>query len=146
MKIDLKAEETQKIKVVKRTGSKKLSTIEEKIKTTKGAYLNDLSKVAEICLVFDVVILEKFKVPNFDKYSSTRCSMTYLEMYYNMMDKVVHDEKLMIHFFYKSLSGVVVSWYMILNNTNIKRWRDLVGAFVKQYKFNIYMTPNHSNL
>jgi hypothetical protein len=78
LKIDLKAEETQKTKVVKMTSSKKLSTIEEKIRTIKGAYLNDLSKVAEICLVFDVVILGKFKVPNFDKYSSTRCSMTYL--------------------------------------------------------------------
>ena len=135
------------------TSSKKLSTIEEKIRTIKGAYLNDLSKVAEICLVFDVVILGKFKVPNFDKYNSTRCSMTYLQMYYNMMDEVVHDEKLMIHFFYKSLSGVILSWsgvilswYMILDNTNIKRWRDLVDVFVKQYKFNIYMTPNHSNL
>jgi hypothetical protein len=63
-----------------------------------------------------------------------------------MMDEVVHDEKLMIHFFYKSLSGVILSWYMILDNTNIKRWRDLVDVFVKQYKFNIYMTPNHSNL
>jgi hypothetical protein len=63
-----------------------------------------------------------------------------------MMDEVEHDEKLMIYFFYKSLSGVILSWYMILDNTNIKRWRDLVDVFVKQYKFNIYMTPNHSNL
>jgi hypothetical protein len=69
------------------------------------------------------------------------------------MDEVEHDEKLMIYFFYKSLSGVILSWsgvilswYMILDNTNIKRWRDLVDVFVKQYKFNIYMTPNHSNL
>lgn len=35
---------------------------------------------------------------------------------------------------------------MRLNNTEIRWWKDLVGAFVKQYKFNIDITLDKSSL
>jgi len=46
------------------------------------------------------------------------------------MTKVILDEKLIIHFFQKSLGGVALSWYMRLDNTKIKRLKDLINAFV----------------
>jgi len=53
------------------------------------------------------------------------------------MIEVVHDKKLLIHFSQDSLSEAILSWYMRLENTNIRRRKDLANAFVKQYKYNM---------
>jgi len=48
----------------------------------------------------------------------------------------VHDEKLLIHFFQESLTGMTLNWCMHLEPTRIRSWKDLVVAFVKQYEYN----------
>ena len=62
------------------------------------------------------------------------------------MAKVFDDEKLLIHFFQDSLSDGVLTWYMRLDNTKVKKWKDLVDAFMRQYKFNIDVGPDRLNL
>jgi hypothetical protein len=62
------------------------------------------------------------------------------------MAEVVHNEKLLMHFFQDSLSGAALSWYMRLDNTKIKKWKDLVDAFVKQYKYNMDIAPDRNSL
>jgi hypothetical protein len=62
------------------------------------------------------------------------------------MAEVVDDEKLLIHFFQDSLSDVALTWYMRLDNTKVKKWKDLVDAFMRQYKFNIDVGPHRLNL
>jgi len=58
------------------------------------------------------------------------------------MAEVVDDEKLLIHFFQDSLSDTALTWYMRLDNTKVKKWKDLVDAFMRQYKFNIDVGPD----
>jgi len=53
------------------------------------------------------------------------------------MTEVVYDEKLLIHFFQDSLSDVALTWYIWLDTTKIKKWKDLVDAFIRQYKLNM---------
>jgi hypothetical protein len=65
------------------------------------------------------------------KYTETHCHMTHLKCYCNKMTEVVHDKKLLMHFFQDSLSRAILSLYMKLDNTKIRRWKDLVDAFVK---------------
>jgi predicted metal-dependent hydrolase len=72
--------------------------------------------------------------------------MTHLKSYCNKMTEVVYDEKLLMHFFQDSLSGATLSWYMRLDNTKIRRWKDLVEAFVKQYKYNMEIAPDRISL
>jgi hypothetical protein len=62
------------------------------------------------------------------------------------MAEVVHDEKLLMHFFQDSLSGATLSWYMRLDNIKIQSWKDLVDAFVKQYKYNMDIAPDRTSL
>jgi len=62
------------------------------------------------------------------------------------MAEVVDDEKLLIHFFQDSLSDAALTWYMRLDNTKVKIWRDLVDAFMRQYKFNIDVGPDRLSL
>jgi hypothetical protein len=87
----------------------------------KGTSLHDHIKVVETCLVPNVIIPENFRMLEFIKYTRTSCHVTHLKAYYNKMVEVVYDEKLLIHFFQKSLSDVVLTWYMRLDNTKVKK-------------------------
>jgi len=61
------------------------------------------------------------------------------------MAEVIYDDKLLIYFFLDSLAGAVLSWYMRLDNAKVKKWKDLVEAFLKQYKFNLKIAPDRTS-
>ena len=87
----------------------------------------------KLCLVPNVIIPPKFKVPNFDKYKGTTCPKNHLKMYCWKMGVYVKDEKLLIHFFQESLIGAAITWYTNLESSQIHSWKDLVAAFIGQY-------------
>jgi hypothetical protein len=132
--------------MVKEEGLEKWTALEERIRAVEGNHLCDLVKAVNMCLVPNIVISKKFRVPEFVKYTGTQCPITHLKVYCNKMAEVVDDEKLLIHFFQDSLSGAALTWYMRLNNIKVKKWKDLVDAFMRQYKFNIDVGPNRSSL
>jgi hypothetical protein len=80
------------------------------VRAIEGIDLYDLAQATKMCLIPNVIILKKFHVPEFIKYTRTQCPFTHLKFYYNKMTKVVHDEKLLMHFFLDSLSGAALSW------------------------------------
>ena len=49
----------------------KLDLIEERLRAIKGFGDYPFADMEDLCLVPDVVIPPKFKVPNFDKYKGT---------------------------------------------------------------------------
>jgi len=97
--VDLTMEEFEKDKVLEEDGLKKLAAIEERMRAIKWNNLYDPIKAAEMCLVPNMVIPKKFRVPEFVKYTGTQCPITHLRTYCNKMAEVDHDEKLLIHFF-----------------------------------------------
>jgi hypothetical protein len=124
----------------------KWTALEERIRAVEGDHLCDLVKAVNMCLVPNIVIPKKFRVPEFIKYTGTQCPITHLKAYCNKMAEVVDDEKLLIHFFQDSLSDAALTWYMRLDNTKVKKWKDLVDAFMRQYKFNIDVGPDRLSL
>jgi hypothetical protein len=52
----------------------------------------------------------------------------------------------LIYFFQDSLTRFVLSWYMKLDNTKIKKWKDLIDAFLKQYNFNMKIALDKTSL
>jgi len=123
--------------MVKEDGLDKLATLEQRMTVFKGTSLHDYIKAVRMCLVPNVIIPKNFRVPEFIKYIGTWCLITDLKAYYNKMVEVVYDEKLLIHFFQDNLSNTTLTWYMQLNNTKVKIWKDLVDTFIRQYKFNM---------
>ena len=119
--IDSTEKESQKGKMVKEEGLEKWTALEERIRAIEGIRLYDPIKAVEMCLVPNIVIPKKFRVPEFVKYTGTQCPITHLKAYCNKMAEVVEDEKLLIHFFQDSLSGTALTWYMWLNNTKVKK-------------------------
>ena len=79
--------------------------LDKKLKEIKG--VNDLRSVdpRELCLVLDLVMPPKFKLPKFEKYDGTKCPKNHLATYCNKMAGHTHNEDLLIHVFYDSLIG-----------------------------------------
>jgi hypothetical protein len=72
--------------------------------------------------------------------------LIHLWLDYNKMAEMIHNDKILIYFFQDSLTRSALSWYMRLDNIKIKTWKDLVDAFLKQYKFNLETTPDRTIL
>ncbi|XP_057453231.1 uncharacterized protein LOC130745105 [Lotus japonicus] len=113
---------------------------------SKGQFAMLEESEADLCLVPDIVIPPKFKVPEFDRYKGTTCPKNHLTMYCRKMASYAYDDKLLIHFFQDSLSGAASSWYTQLERSHIRSWKDLADAFLKQYKFNLDMAPDRIHL
>lgn len=56
------------------------------------------------------------------------------------------DEKLLMHFFQDNLSGASLEWYMQLEHTYIRTWRDMENAFLKHYQYKTDMASNRTQL
>ena len=81
------------------------SLLDEKLKEIER--VNDLGSVdpRELCLVLDLVIPPKFKMPKFEKYDGTKCPENHLATYCNKMAGHARNEDLLIYVFYESLTG-----------------------------------------
>ena len=102
--------------------------------------------MTELCLVPDVVIPPKFKVPDFEKYKGTTCPKNHLKMYYQKMRVYSKDDKLLMYFFQESLAGATITWYTNLEVSWIRSWKDLMAAFIKQYQYNTDMALDRMQL
>jgi hypothetical protein len=116
------------------------------VESLEGNDWFDPMRAAEVCLVPNIVVPKDFRVPEFTKYTGLECPNTHLRSYCNKMAEVIHDDKMLIYFFQDSLSGSASSWYMRLETVKIKKWKDLVEAFLKQYKFNLEIAPDRTSL
>ncbi|KAK2442930.1 hypothetical protein QL285_014077 [Trifolium repens] len=122
----------------------KFKAIEDRLKTMEG--VNDSLDFSSMCLVPDLVLPPKFKVPEFEKYMGLSCPKSHLIMYSRKMASYANDDKLMIHCFQDSLAGASLNWYMQLEGSRIRSWRDLANAFIKQYQYNLDMAPSRTQL
>ena len=87
----------------------RIEHMEERLHAIEGGGNYAFADMAELCLVPDVVIPPKFKVPDFDKYKGTTCPKNHLKMYCSMMRVYAKDENLLMHFFQKSLVGAAIT-------------------------------------
>lgn len=100
----------------------------------------------ELCLVPDVVIPPKFKMPEFEKYKGDTCPRSHLTMYVRKMSAHSGDDKLLIYCFLDSLAGPASRWYMKLERSKIRTFNDLGGAFLQQYDYNGFLIPDREQL
>ncbi|RYA67493.1 hypothetical protein DD598_28095, partial [Enterobacter cloacae complex sp. 2DZ2F16B1] len=125
---------------------RKLDLLEERLRAVEGFGDYPFADMTDLCLVPDVVIPPKFKVPDFDKYKGTTCPKNHLKMYCHKMGAHSKDEKLLIHFFQDSLAGAAVVWYTNLEASRIRTWKDLITAILSQYQYNSDMAPDRTQL
>ncbi|XP_006599871.1 uncharacterized protein [Glycine max] len=124
----------------------KLDLIEERLRAIEGFGDYPFADMTDLCLVPDVVIPPKFKVPDFDRYKGTTCPKNHLKMYCHKMGAYSREEKLLMHFFQDSLAGATVIWYTNLEASHIRTWKDLITAILRQYQYNSDMAPDQTQL
>ena len=100
----------------------------------EGISTRGVTNAAELSLVLGLVIPPKFKTLNFLKYNGDSCPSTHITMYYRKMARYTNNKKLLIHCFQDSLLGPAACWYVRLTRLDVKTWKDLVDAFLAQYK------------
>jgi len=100
----------------------------------------------DLCLVPNVQIPHKFKVPDFEKYKGNSCPEEHLTMYVRKMSAYAKDDQVLIYYFQESLASPASKWYMNLDKTKIRTFHDLCEAFVQQYQYNVDMAPDRSDL
>ena len=130
--VDLTADGTPGNRSADNVNYDKLSALEERLRAVEGNDWFDPMRAAEVCLVPNIIVPKNFRIPEFIKYTGLECPNTHLRYYCNKMAEVIYDDKLLIYFFQDSLAGSALSWYMRLDNVKVKKWKDLVEAFLKQ--------------
>ncbi|KAK2422481.1 hypothetical protein QL285_033013 [Trifolium repens] len=100
----------------------------------------------DLCLVPNVKIPPKFKVPEFEKFKGNSCPQSHLVMYARKMSTQIDNHQLLIHYFQDSLTGAALKWYMSLDSANIRTFNDLGEAFIRHYKYNLDMAPDRDQL
>lgn len=64
--------------------------------------------VVKLCLVPNVKIPHKFKVPELEKYKGISYPQDHLMMYVRKMSTHTDDQQLLIHYFQESLAGAAL--------------------------------------
>lgn len=62
------------------------------------------------------------------------------------MSTQTDNHQLLIHYFQDILIGVALKWYMNLDDAHTLTFNDLGEAFIRQYKYNVYMAPDRDQL
>ncbi|XP_058733105.1 uncharacterized protein LOC131604697 [Vicia villosa] len=110
---------------------KRFHLLDERLKAMEGRDSVNLD-AAGLCLVPGINIPAKFKVPNFEKYKGTTCPIVHVKAFCNKMAPYAENDKLLMHFLQDSLSGTSLEWYNQLERTDVRTWKELAEAFVKQ--------------
>src|SRR3954465_9530124 len=124
---------------------RKFHLLEERLNALEGRSSSGLNAI-DLCLVPDIKIPAKFKVPSFEKYKGITCPMSHIKAFCNTMAPYAENDKLLMHFFQDSLSGASLEWYTRLERIHIRTWDELAEAFLKHYKYNSDMTPTRLQL
>jgi hypothetical protein len=66
--------------------------------------------VYDLCLVPNVQIPHKFKVPDFEKYKGNSCPEEHLTMYVRKMSAYANDDPVLIYYFQESLTSPASKW------------------------------------
>ncbi|EOY19365.1 Gag-pro-like protein [Theobroma cacao] len=114
----------------------KFDLLEEILRMIEGMGMYCSMDAIELCLVLDVVIPQKFKVLNFEKYDGTKCPITHITMYCKRMATYAHDDKLLIHCFQDSLTDMAPDRLSLQNMKKkptesfkeyAQRWRNMAS-------------------
>ena len=124
----------------------KYELLEERMRAMEEINIPGSLDATELSLVSGLVIPHKFKTLTFDKYDGIKWPTTHLTMYCQKMSAYIDNDKLLIYCFQDSLMGIATQWYLKLDRTHIRSWKDLARAFLTQHKHAIDFTPDRLSL
>ncbi|XP_077230962.1 uncharacterized protein LOC143864031 [Tasmannia lanceolata] len=83
----------------------------------------------------EVHLPANFQMPDFDKYNGVGCPTSHLQMFIIMCQPQGLTPEQMAQLFPISLTGIARKWFLSLNKTRYKRWKDIGEQFIKQFGY-----------
>ncbi|XP_057969565.1 uncharacterized protein LOC131158720 [Malania oleifera] len=128
------AEEKGKEQIPLQEMNHKNEVWEEQLQAMQKANMFGSSDAFNSCLMSNLILPPKLKVPNFTMFSGSECPLAHLGMYLQKMVAHCGDDDMLIQYFQDSLTGEALRWY---NRVKIRTWEDLTRAFIAQYNNDI---------
>ncbi|XP_057975165.1 uncharacterized protein LOC131162567 [Malania oleifera] len=124
----------------------KYEVLEERLRAVEGTNVFGSVDAFDLCFVPNVILPPMFEVLDFEKFSRSKCLVIHLKMYCQKIVAYSDNDKLLIHCFEDSLTGAAMRWYIQLDRTKIRTWKDLAHASINQYMYVIEMAPDRLTL
>ncbi|XP_070026586.1 uncharacterized protein [Nicotiana sylvestris] len=100
----------------------------------------------DLCMFPDVYLPPGFKTPKFERYDGYGDPIAHLKRYFNQLRGAGRNEELLIDYFGESLTGMASEWFMDQDTSRWYIWDDMARAFVKQFQYNIEISPDRNSL
>ena len=112
-----------------------MTKMEEMIKRSKR--LDDLIDYQSLSLFPNVRLPLKFKMPVLDKFDGTGFPKSHLKMYMRAMQPSKATKEMLAQMFQNTLTGAALKWFLNVEDTRTRNWKDICREFHNQYKYNI---------
>ncbi|XP_077229583.1 uncharacterized protein LOC143862424 isoform X2 [Tasmannia lanceolata] len=90
---------------------------------------------SDLTLFPEIRLPASFQMPDFDKYDGVGCPITHLQMFTIMCQPQGLSAEQMAQLFPVSLTKVARRWFMVLDKTRYRTWKDIGEQFIKQFKY-----------
>ncbi|XP_070032902.1 uncharacterized protein [Nicotiana tomentosiformis] len=126
--------------------TQRMKILEQQLKNMQGSAGQNSITFKDLCMFPDVRLPLGFKTPKFEKYDGHGDPIAYLKRYCNQLRGVEGKEELVMAYYGESLTGVAFEWFMDQETSHWHVWEDMAHALVKQFQYNIDITPYRNSL
>ncbi|XP_077244859.1 uncharacterized protein LOC143884896 isoform X2 [Tasmannia lanceolata] len=120
--------------MVDKSVMEKLETLTRKV---QGIQFQDQGgfNPSDLTLFPEIRLPANFQMPDFDKYDGVGCPITHLQMFTIMCQPQGLSSEQMAQLFPVSLTKVARRWFMVLDKTRYRTWKDIGEQFIRQFKY-----------
>ncbi|XP_070018142.1 uncharacterized protein [Nicotiana sylvestris] len=126
--------------------ARKMKSLKQSLKNMQGLSGQKSISYYNMCMFPHVHLPVGFEMPKFEKYDGHGDSITHLKRYCNQLRGAGRKEDLLMAYFEESLTGIALEWYMDQDISHWHIWDDLARVFVRQFQYNIDISPYRNSL
>ncbi|XP_070022116.1 uncharacterized protein [Nicotiana sylvestris] len=126
--------------------ARRMRSLEQSLKNMQGLSGQKSVSYSDLCMFPHVHLPVGFKTPKFEKYDGHGDPIAHLKKYCNQLCGAGGKEELLMAYFGESLVGIASEWYMDQDISQWHIWDDLARDFVRQFQYNIDITPYRNSL
>ena len=110
--------------------NERMDKMEERIRRARK--MEGLMDYDTLSLFPNVRLPPKFKMPTLNKFDGTDCPKSHMKMYMKAMQPLGVTEEVLAQMFQNTLTGVVLRWFLNLDNARAINWEAICREFHKQ--------------
>ena len=110
--------------------NERMAKMEERIRRARK--MEELMDYDTLSLFPNVRLPPKFKMPTLNKFDGTGCPKSHMKMYMKAMQPLGVTEEVLAQMFQNTLTGVVLRWFLNLDNARAINWEAICREFDKQ--------------